>query len=205
MEISGLNYLSNVVLNNLSTIISNTLLFVFLIVCGWIFGKISKKVTLDVLTKIKLDSYFKFGKKIELSEILSRGVSWVIYLVFIGAAIDILRIQSLSNFFNMIVNFILNLLGGVFVLIVGYIIATFLQKKVIQSGIYYSQVFSQILFFFTIIITIEMALKIVGLSTDLLDIILIIIVASIGIGIAIALGLGLKDTVNRVSKKYFGD
>lgn len=199
------SYFLTVVRDNLYIIVPNVLLFIFLILCGWILGKISKKVTSDVLNKLRLDYHFKFGKKIELTEILSIGVSWVVYLVFLRAAIEILKIQSLLDFFNITIGFVINLLGGIVILIVGYIIAIYIQKKITQSGMYYSQVFSQILFVFTVIITIEMALKVVGLPTELLDVILIIIVASIGIGLAIAIGLGLKDTVNRFARKYFED
>ena len=175
---------------------------VLLLLLGWVLGRITKNITKAVLKKLKTDEYFKLGKRLGISEIISTGIAWIIYLAFIGATVDFLKIQTLTMFFNNLVDFIVGLLGGLIVLIIGYTIANYIQKQVKQAKVMYAELLSQVIFFFTLVITIDMAFNIVGLPTQLLDSIVIIIVASIGLGVAIALGLGLKDTINQLAKKH---
>lgn len=175
---------------------------ILLLLIGWILGRITRSIVREILKRFKADDYFKLGKKLGVSETISVGVSWIIYLAFIGATVDFLKIPTLSMFFNNIIDFIAGLLGGMIILIIGYAIAGYIQKQVMTTKTVYSEILAQTIFFFALIITIEMALRVVGLPTELLDSIVKIMVAAIGFGVAIALGLGLKDTVSQLAKKY---
>ncbi len=192
-------FLKPIFLQTLPSVIGSLLLIIF----GWVLSRILKGLTEKTLEKIKIDQHVKIGKRISFSEIISLGVYWIIFLVFINSAIENLKIESVSKYFDMIIDFILNLLGGIFILIIGYSLSSYIQSKILQSNITHAQIVAQIVFVFSLIITVEMALKIIGLPTQLLDTILIIIVASLGIALAIAFGLGLKDIVASSAKKYF--
>jgi len=205
MDWTGLNIVWEKIFSSIIETVPTILFVTVLLIFGWILGNFLKKLTLEISKKLRLDDRFKIGKRIGLSEIISSGVSLIVYIAFIGAALDVANITFLSDFFKTIINFIGNLIGGIVVLVVGYAIAGFVQRKIVESNFVYSKIFGQIAFYFVIIITIEMALKVVNLPTNLLDAILIILVASLGLGLAIAIGLGFKDKAGKLIEKYIKD
>ncbi|MEM5799567.1 MAG: hypothetical protein QXZ43_02795 [Candidatus Aenigmatarchaeota archaeon] len=189
----------------LINILPSVFLSILLLIFGWVLARILKGLTEKTLNRLRIDENIKLGKRIGFSELVSVGIFWIIFLVFISASISNLRIDQLTKYFELITDFIINLLSGIIVIIIGYSISSYIQNKIIQSKINNAEIISKIVFVFSLIITIEMALKIIGLPTQLLDAVLIIFVASIGIGLAIAFGLGLKDIVATQAKKTFKD
>lgn len=173
-----------------------------LLLIGRILGKVSGRVVQEVLKRFKADKYFKVGKGLDVSEVMAMLVKWIVYLAFIGAAVDFLAIATLTAFFGNVLGFLAGLLGGIVILVVGYIVAGYVQKKVAETKAHYAQILSQVIFFFTLVITVSMAFQVVGIPTDLLNGIILLLVAGIALGLAIALGLGLKDVVSKLSKKY---
>ncbi len=173
-----------------------------LLLIGWVLGRVVGRTVFEVLKRFKADDYFRLGKKLGISEIVSVLVAWIIYLAFIGATVEFLEIATLTLFFSNILNFLSGLLGGIVVLVVGYFVAGYVQKKILDTKMHYSEMLGQVIFFFTLIITISMAFDIVGIPTDLLNGIILLLVAGIALGLAIALGLGLKDSVAKLAKKY---
>ncbi|MBU5688487.1 MAG: hypothetical protein KQA41_00450 [Candidatus Aenigmarchaeota archaeon] len=189
----------------LINILPSVFLSILLLIFGWVLARILKGLTEKTLNRLKIDDHIKLGKRVGFSELVSVGIFWIIFLVFLSASISNLRIEQLTKYFELITDFIINLLSGIIVIIIGYSISSYIQNKITQSKINNAEIISKIVFVFSLIITIEMALKIIGLPTQLLDTILIIIVASIGIGLAIAFGLGLKDIVATKAKNALKD
>lgn len=190
------------ILTQLSTYFPLAIAAVILMLIGWIVGKILGKITKTLLKKMDADKYFKFGRGFEVSNLFSLIVSWIIYLAFIQAAVQILGIGALSDFFGQILSFIPRLLEGMIIIIVGYVLAKYVQGQVIATKVEYSELIGRVIFFLTIIIAISLALPFFGIDTYLINNIILILVGSVGFGIAIALGLGLKDTISRLAKKY---
>lgn len=175
---------------------------VILMLIGWVVGKILGKITKSLLKKMDADKYFKFGRGFEISNLFSLIVSWIIYLAFIQAAVQVLGVKALTDFFGQILSFIPRLLEGMIIIIVGYVLAKYVQGQVIATKVEYSELIGRVIFFLTIIIAISLALPFFGIDTYLISNIILILVGSVGVGIAIALGFGLKDTVARLAKKY---
>ena len=173
-----------------------------LMLIGWVVGKILGKITKSLLKRFKADRYFKFGRGFEISNIFGIIVSWIIYLAFIQAAVQILGIQALTEFVGQILSFIPRLLEGMIIIIVGYVLAKYVQGQVIATKVEYSELIGRVIFFLTVIIVISLALPFFGIDPYLINNIVLILIGSVGLGIAIALGLGLKDTISRLAKKY---
>jgi len=192
------------ILANFISYLDNILVAVILLLIGWIVGKVLGKVTKEIIKKVKADRYFKLGRGFEISNIFGLVVSWIIYLAFIQAAVSerVLGIPTLEIFVGQILAFIPGLLEGMIIILVGYILAKYVQGQVIATKAEYSEFMGRVIFFFTIIIVISLALPFVGINPSLINNIILILVGSVGIGIAIALGLGLKDTMAKLAKKY---
>jgi asparagine N-glycosylation enzyme membrane subunit Stt3 len=88
------------------------------------------------------------------------------------------------------------------IILVGYIIAKYVQAQIVSTKFEYSDFIGKVIFFFTVIIAISLALPFVGIDPSLINNIILILVASVGVGIAIAIGLGLKDTIDKLARKY---
>lgn len=185
-----------------SYLVYNLLPAVIILLIGWIVGKVLGKVTKEILKKLKADRYFKFGRGFEISNIFGLIISWIFYLVFIQAAVSALGIPTLEVFVGQILAFVPGILEGMIVILVGYILAKYVQGQVIATKAEYSEFIGRVIFFFTIIIAISLALPFVGIDPSLINNIILILVGSVGIGIAIAIGFGLKDTIAKLAKKY---
>jgi len=151
---------------------------------------------------LKVDSYFDFGIRMRVSELFPFIVSWLIYLAFIQSAIAALKIAALTLFVGEILVFVGGLLEAIVIILVGYGIGRFVQKRIIVSKEPYAGLISKVIFFFVIYLAIALALPFVNIDPSLINNILLVIVGSMGAGFAIALGLGLVDTIKSVAKKY---
>ncbi len=183
-------------------LVPNILGALLILVFGWLIGRVVHRVLLKILRKLRVDSYMKLEHGFRLSDTLSTVTKWIIYLVFIQSALEVLGIVSLSAYFQQITSLLGGLVGGVVVLLIAYLLAKYLQKQVKESKLEYSKLMSQLIFFFVMVIAVSIAFDVASIPNDLINIIIVIMVASVGLGFAIALGLGLKDTVSRVAKKY---
>jgi hypothetical protein len=190
------------VLSRLASYAPVVLAAILLMLIGWVVGKIIGKITRSLLQRLKADRYFKFGRGFEISNIFGLIVSWIIYLAFIQAAVQVLGVQALTEFVGQILSFVPRLLEGMVIIIVGYIMAKYVQGQVIATKVEYSELIGRVIFFLTVIIVISLALPFFGIDPYLINNIVLILVGSVGLGIAIALGLGLKETIARLAKKY---
>ncbi len=183
-------------------ILPNIIAAIILLLVGWVLGKVIGKVVKEILRKLRLDRYFKFGEAFKVSEIFSIAIAWIIYLVFIKAAVGTLGIVALDEFVGSVLAFIPKILGAMIIILVGYVIAEYVQREVTKTKTEYSRTIGKVIFFFTLVISIAIALPFLQIDTTLINGIILILVASIGLGLAIAIGLGMKDTVKEMSKKY---
>jgi hypothetical protein len=197
-------YVFSSTVERLVTYVPNILAAVILLFIGWILGKILGILTKELLKKFKADNYFKFGRGIEISKFFGLVVSWIVYLAFIQAAVskEVLGMPTLELFVGQILGFIPGVLEAMIIILVGYTLAKYVQGQLIATKEEYSKMIGQIIFFFTIIITVALALPFVGIDPYLINNIILVVIGSIGIGIAIALGLGLKETIAVIAKKY---
>jgi len=175
---------------------------ILILLIGWLVGKIFGKIVRSILKKVKADRYFKFGRGFEVSNLFSMIATWAIYLLFIILAVDTLEIDILSTILLDVLRFIPLLVEGIIIILVGYLVAKYVQGQIVASKVRYSEIIGQVIFFFTLIIAIDLSLHAIGLEPFVIDGIILILVGSIGLGIAIALGLGLKDTIAKLAKKY---
>lgn len=173
-----------------------------LLVIGWAIGTIIGRIAKEIMVRIKLDQYLlKRGHLIKLSDIFPLIIQWIIYLVFIQAAVEALGLVALTEFVGMVVNFIPGLLGAIIVVIVGYALAGYVQNEVEKSKITYSNIMAKLIFWLMIYVSFAIALPLVGIDATAINYLLLISVGSIGVGLAIAIGLGLKDVIAIIAKK----
>ena len=176
------------------------------LILGVILGKIAGRISKEILIRVKLDSFIIESEKIKLklSDAFSTLLKWVVYFVFISQAVETVNAQILTEMFQSVITFLIGVIKGSVIMIIGYSFAGYIKEKVIHSKTFYGEIIGNLMFFLIIYLSLSASLPAVGIPaiTQLTDRILLILVTSVGLGVAIALGLGLKPIVEEVAKKY---
>jgi len=172
-----------------------------LLVIGYALGKLVGAVIERLCIGIKINNYLRC-KGFKLSKLFKIAGSWLIYLVFIQSAVETLRIASLELFINRIVNFIPMAVGAAIIVVVGYILGGFFEDQISHSDGRYNSLVGKIVNFFTVYVSIALALPVLGVNPGLVNNILLVIIASVGLGFALATGLGLREAVAEEADRY---
>jgi hypothetical protein len=191
---------------------------IIVLIIGWIAGRIIGKGVSKLFDKVGVDDALRktaVGKALEKSGItivrfFDLLFRWFIYLIAVLAAVDILDIPILSGFMNDVVQYLPRLIGGVFILIFGIIIADWIGDAVSAVGkeakVAFSGLLGTGLKFLIYFVVLVMALQLM-----LIDVTILYIFAEalawgaavgIGLGLGIAVGWGMKDTVAKNAKKW---
>jgi len=192
---------------------------VIILVIGWAVGRGLGKGISRVLDKAGVDDALRrtpVGRAIEkagvsLVHFFDLIVRWFVYLIAILAAVNVLEITVLSNFMNTVVTYLPSFIAGLFILLIGFIVADFVGDAITQVGreahIEYHAILSTIVRF-----TLYFVVLLIGLSTMRIDVTILNIFATaiawgiagaIALGIGLAVGLGLKDVIAKRAEDWF--
>jgi len=189
------------------------------LIIGWAAGRALGKGVSKLLDKIGVDDALRktlLGRALERSGITCVGffdliVRWFVYLIAIFAAVDILQIEVLSKYMNMVVAYLPNFIAGIIIFIGGFIIVDYVADLLKALGeeakIAYIRIFVDgvRLFLYGVI-------TILALSQMKIDVSILYIFANalawglstgICVGLGIALGWGFKDIVSEQARKWF--
>jgi small-conductance mechanosensitive channel len=195
------NFVPNYILPNLQLIIQVGLL----LVVAYILGKIGKAVTVKLLSiaglkKVTVRSWTDdilkaMGYRGNIVSLIGDLVKWFIYIMFLGLIIETLGFPGLINIFAQIAVFVPKFIVAILIIVVGFLVADFMGKIFEEAGrrLFAEETISFIsgaLVKYTVaLVSIVMALGLVGLDPVALDIVLAILL----VGIVSVLILGLKD------------
>ena len=192
---------------------------VVILVIGWAVGRGLGKGVSKILDRAGVDDALRrtpIGKAIErggvsLVHFFDLVVRWFVYLIAILAAVNVLEITVLSNFMSTVVTYLPSFIAGLFILLVGFIIADFVGDAVSvvgkEANIEYHAILSTIVRF-----TLYFVVLIIGLSTMKIDVTILNVFATaiawgiagaIALGLGLAVGLGLKDVVSKRAEEWF--
>ena len=192
--------------NGAVAFLPNLVSAVILLVIGLVVGKVVGRVVKEVLDKVKVDYYVSETHKpmVQISSLFSVVSRWWIYLAFIAAALsrDVLGITQLAIWVAEINSFIPKIIGASLILVVGYALGEYIKGHIKKTNTLWGTLTAKVLFFFILYVSIALALPILGISTSLVNSILLVIIGAVGLGVAIAMGLGMKDAVSDVSQRY---
>jgi hypothetical protein len=189
--------------NLLPNLISALLILVLGLIAGKILGGIAKTVVMHS----GLDNWVSKEKHIpiDLSTVTATLVSWVVYLLSIQEAADVIdagNVVYIGNFIDGILLFVFGVIRASAVIVVGYSLGMYLKDVILQSKNIYADILGNIMFVLVLYLSIALALPSIGIAADVLSNLLLVVVASFGLGIAIAMGFGLKDVFANFAKKY---
>jgi Mechanosensitive ion channel, conserved TM helix len=184
---------------------------VVILLLGWLLGRAFGKGISKLLKRAGISDALRktvLGRALEQSgtsspRFLELLIRWFVYLAAILAATDILGIAVLTSFMNAIVQYLPNLIAGVFILFFGLVVVDFVGDAVKAIGrevkIEFISVISvgvKLFLYLTVIVIALTTMKIdVTILNEFAKAIAWGAALGIAIGLGIALGWGLKDRV----------
>ncbi len=185
-------------------------LIVFLI--GWLISVGVGKLVAEILRRLKFNQVFEKGSwktaleraeiKVDPAGFIGVIFKWVLLIVFLVAAVEILGLVQLATFLTSVLAFLPNVIVAALILVVAVIIADILEK-VVRAGVEgmkvgYGQLVGAIVKWSIWIFAILAILIQLRVAPTLIQTILTGVIALIVIAAGLAFGLGGKELAGEV-------
>jgi len=186
-------------------------IIVFLI--GWLISVAIGKVVAEVLKRLKFNRIFEKGGwekalekaeiKVDASAFIGAIIKWVLLIVFLAAAVEVLGFEQLTSFLTLkVLPFLPNVIVAAFIFVVAVIIADILEKVVRAAvegaKVGYGQIVGVIVKWSIWVFAIFTILLQLGIAPDLVKVIIQGVIALIVIAGGIAFGLGGKEVASQI-------
>jgi hypothetical protein len=183
-----------------------------LIIIGWAVSRLMGRLLEKVLVRVKLDKHIKKAGltdsigHLELSHISGEILKWYIFVVFLGEAVTLLKLGTLTVLLGSFLFWVPNVLIALVIIIVGLLFADFaaakLDKTKIRSIRFVSWLVKAGIMFFAVI----MAFKQLNLYVSIAEATFLIVLGGVSLALALAVGIGfglaLKDEAKDLIKGF---
>lgn len=190
-------------------------LILFLI--GWILADWLKALTTKIVNVTKLGSLFKnpaitdFLKNAQVSQklevILGEIVKWLVITLFFVASINVLGITSISIFLNGIIAGIPTLIAAIITLVIGVVVAGFLEKMMKgslgSSDPSMSRLVGKVVSYSVMTFFVLAALSQLGIASFFINTVFVGFIFALALALGIGLGLGSKDLIKKLLEDWY--
>ncbi len=198
-------------------ILPKLLLVVVFVLIAWLFIKLFLLILKRILKAVKVDSLITklnkseiFGKKdfnIVPSKFILETVRYLLILVFIIIAADILNLKAISGGISKFIGYLPILLSALAIFVIGVYIASLIRKAVAKAIKSFemtgSKLISNMIFYLIVIFVTITALNQAGINTEIITKNIILLIGAVLISFTIAFGLGARDVVQRLLFGFF--
>jgi hypothetical protein len=204
----------NKAIESMVTYLPNILAAVIILIIGYIVGKLIGSGIRKLLERGKI------GEKLSKSPLVNRMlailntsferligtlISIFFYVIFILIAINILGIEMLSNFVELVLLYLPNLIAGILVLLVGLVavdwIVGFIRNTITQYKIAGAEAIALVFRIILMLIVIVITLDQWKINTSIIYTFIQPLAWGVAAAIAVAFGWGFKDIVGEWGKK----
>jgi hypothetical protein len=204
----------NNAVESMITVLPKIIAAIIILIIGYVVGRLIGGGVRKVLEKAKVGEKLSKSRLIQrllailhmsFERLIGMLVSIFFYVIFILAAIDVLQIETLSNFVNIVLLYLPNLIAGILVLIVGLVavewIVAFIRNTIKEYKIggadLIATFFRVVLILVVIVITLDQWM----IDTSIVYTFLQPLAWGVAAAIAVAFGWGFKDIVGEWAKK----
>ncbi|NCP47229.1 hypothetical protein AUJ42_01250 [Candidatus Collierbacteria bacterium CG1_02_44_10] len=214
---NALSFAANQVLVGVINFLPNILgaLVVFLI--GWLLADWLKTLTAKIVNITKLGTLFKnpvvtdFLKNAQISQkfedVIGEIVKWLVVTLFFVAGINILGITSISLFLNGIIAGIPTLIAAVITLVIGVVVAGFLEKVVKgslgSSDPSMARFIGKVVSYAVMTFFVLAALSQLGIASFFINTVFVGFIMAVALALGLSLGLGSKDITKKVLEDWY--
>lgn len=191
--------------------IPNLLGAIIIFVIGWFIALGVGRLITEILARLKIDKFFertgwkealeKAEISVSLSEFVGAIIKWILVIVFLLPAVEILGLPQFAGFLTKFVAWLPNLVVAVIVFVVAVILADILEKIVKASvnkiGVGYARFLGESIRWAIYIFAGMAILRQLGVATTIVDTLVKGLVAVIVLSFGLAFGLGGQEAAAR--------
>ncbi len=181
-------------------------------VIGWFISVGIGKLVTEILKRVKFNQIFEKGSwkgaleraeiKVDAAGFIGAIVKWVLVIVFLLAAVEILGFVQFAGFLKSVLNYLPNVIVAALIFVVTVIVVDIVEKVVraavesIKVG--YGQMVSAVIKWSIWVFAIIMILYQLGIGRPFMETLFTGLVAMLVISLGIAFGLGGKDVAAEI-------
>ncbi|TSC91882.1 MAG: small-conductance mechanosensitive ion channel [Candidatus Berkelbacteria bacterium Licking1014_85] len=206
--------LTNIV-NRVITFIPSLVGAILILVVGWIVAALLEWAVENILKAIGIQTLFEKAKiedivkrtesKKNTSGLIGAVVKWVIILVSLIAAADVLGMTQVSQFLDSILGYVPSVVGAATILMIGAIFAHFMASVVRSSveaaKLEFAETASALTKYAILVFSFLAALEQLGVASVMIQTLFTGLVALLAIAGGLAFGLGGQDAAKQFVEK----
>ncbi|MFH0830517.1 MAG: hypothetical protein V1895_00465 [Parcubacteria group bacterium] len=203
-------------LDSLIEFLPEILAALVVLIVGWIVAVLLGKLVRKLLALAKVDKALdkvgfkqvrdETGLELSIARFVGDLIKWFLIIVSVLAAADILRLSEISGFLRSILLYFPNVVVAVVIVIIGVLVANFVQKLVVGAGKTAKLPSIPLIAAFArwsiIVFSVLASLVQLQVAASLIQILFTGIVAMIAIAGGLAFGLGGKDYAEHLMTRF---
>jgi hypothetical protein len=187
-----------------------------IILIGWIVAGILARIVTEVLRRAGADRLFAehggevYGaqsRKIQPSVVAGELVKWLIRIVFLVAAANVLGLTQVSELLNDVLLWIPNLIVAAIILLLAPLLARFVRGAIEvgagQMGFSNAPLLGRIAEIAIVAFAVVIAINQIGIAANLVNTLFIGVVAALAIAFGLAFGLGGRDVAAQLTQSWY--
>lgn len=189
---------------------------ILVFVVGWFVSVAFGKLIAEILKKVRFNQIFEKGNwdealakadiKVDAAVFIGAIVKWILVIVFLSAAIEILGLTGFAGLLNKVLAYLPNVIVAAFIFVVAVIVADILEKivraTVESTKIGYGHIVGAIvrwsIWIFAFMMIITQLINNAFIQTIFTGLVALIVIAG-----GIAFGLGGKDVAGEIVKDLY--
>jgi hypothetical protein len=188
-----------------------------IIVIGWIIAGILARIVTGLLRRAGADRLFaehggdvygEQSRKIQPSVVGGELVKWLVRIIFLVAAANVLGLTQVSLLLNEVLLWIPNLIVAAIILLVAPILARFVRGAIEvgagQMGFTNAKLLGRIAEVAIVAFAVIIAINQIGIAANLVDILFIGVVAALALAFGLAFGLGGREVAGQLTQDWYG-
>ncbi len=192
---------------------------IVILIVGWIVASLLEWAVENIIRAVGLQSLFEKAKieeivqktesKKDTSGLIGAVVKWVLMLVALVSAADVLGMTQISSFLDSVLGYVPAVVASSVILIIGAIFAHFMasvvRSSVTAAKLAFAEVASALVKYAILVFSFLAALHQLGIASALIQTLFTGLVAMLAIAGGLAFGLGgqytAKDLVEKIRKE----
>lgn len=203
-------------LNTLLNAIPQIIGALLIIIIGWIIAGGVARLVSELLRRAGADRLFAehggavYGSqsaKIQPSVVAGELVKWLIRLVFLVAAANVLGMTQISVLLNQVLLWIPNLIVAAVILLIAPLLARFVRSTIEvgagQMGFTNAPLLGRIAEIAIIAFAVVIAINQIGIAANLVNTLFIGVVGALALAFGLAFGLGGRDVAAQLTQSWY--
>jgi hypothetical protein len=187
-----------------------------IIIIGWIIAGLLARVASELLRRAGADRLFAerggevYGaqsKRFKPSAVVGELVKWLIRIVFLVAAANVLGMPQVSELLNQILLWIPNLIVAAVILLLAPLLARFVRGAIEvgagEMGFSNAPLLGKIAEIAIVAFAVVIAINQIGIAANLVNTLFIGLVGAVSLAFGLAFGLGGRDVAAQITQSWY--